>query len=308
MTDLPATELSASTRLCAVLGHPIRHSASPAMQNAGIAALGLDWRYVAFDVHPDHLRQAIEGARAMRFVGLNLTVPHKLLAMDMVDALDETARQWGAVNTIRFEARMAGGEWRPVAAFEDDVPAEVRAVGFNTDADGLLRALREDLDFEPLGSRVVLLGAGGAGRVAALKLAAERAAQLFLLNRTRAKAEALATEISARYPKVKVEIGYPDSRRVDLLLNATSLGLKRSDPIPMELTRLPLNQVDAVYDMVYRPAFTRLLEAARATGCRVANGLGMLLHQGTRALEVWTGRPAPAEAMRQALRRNVYGV
>ncbi len=244
----------------------------------------------------------------MRFVGLNLTVPHKLLAMDMVDALDETARQWGAVNTIRFEARMAGGEWRPVAAFEDDVPAEVRAVGFNTDADGLLRALREDLDFEPLGSRVVLLGAGGAGRVAALKLAAERAAQLFLLNRTRAKAEALAAEISARYPKVKVAIGYPDARRVDLLLNATSLGLKRSDPIPMELTRLPLNQVDAVYDMVYRPAFTRLLEAARATGCRVANGLGMLLHQGTRALEVWTGRPAPAEAMRQALKRNVYGV
>jgi shikimate dehydrogenase len=228
--------------------------------------------------------------------------------MDLVDVLDETARQWGAVNTIRFEARFADGAWRPLVEYGDEVPDETRAVGFNTDADGLLRSLREDLEFEPPGARVVVLGAGGAGRVAALKLAAERAGQLFLINRTREKAETLAAEIARRHPKVKVEIGYPDTRAVDLLLNATSLGLKRSDPIPIELGRLPLDRVYAVYDMVYRPAFTRLLEAARAAGCRVSNGLGMLLHQGTRALELWTGRPAPAEVMRQALRRNIYGV
>src|ERR1700686_2812676 len=99
--------VNAATRYCAVLGHPIRHSASPAMQNAGIAALGLDWRYLAFEVHPDDLRPVIEGAKAMRFIGLNLTVPHKLLAVDMVDALDESAKTWGAVNTIRFEGREA---------------------------------------------------------------------------------------------------------------------------------------------------------------------------------------------------------
>ena len=277
------------------------------MQNAGIAALGLDWRYLAFDVPPHQLKLAVEGAKAMRFAGLNLTVPLKLLALDLVDALDESARTWGAVNTIRFEARMAGGEWRPIPAFGDDVPDEVRAIGFNTDASGLLQALREDLRFEPLGSRVVLLGAGGAGRVAALKLAAERVAELFLLNRTREKAEALAAEVSNRYPKVKVEIGYPTSPSVDLLLNATSLGLKRTDPLPLELNRLSWDRVYAVYDMIYRPAQTRLLEAARGAGCRVANGLGMLLYQGTQALELWSGRPAPVEVMRRALRQNVYG-
>ena len=277
------------------------------MQNAGIAALGLDWRYLAFDVPPDQLKPAIEGAKALRFVGLNLTVPHQLLAVDLVDVLDESARTWGAVNTIRFEARMAGGEWLPIPAFGDDVPDEVRGVGFNTDASGLLLALREDLGFEPLGSRVVLLGAGGAGRVAALKLTAERVSELYLLNRTREKAEALAAEVSNRYPKVKVEIGYPTSPSVDLLLNATSLGLKRTDPLPLELNRLSWDRVYAVYDMIYRPAQTRLLEAARGAGCRVANGLGMLLYQGTQALELWSGRPAPVDVMRRALRQNVYG-
>src|SRR4029077_21265097 len=97
--------LNAATRYCAVLGQPIKHSASPAMQNAGIAALGLDWRYLAFEVSPNDLRAVIDGAKAMKFVGLNLTVPHKLIAMDMVDALDESAKTWGAVNTIRFEVR-----------------------------------------------------------------------------------------------------------------------------------------------------------------------------------------------------------
>src|SRR5437868_487697 len=92
--------ITAATRLCAVYGHPIKHSASPAMQNAGIAGLGLNWRYVAFDVHPDHLREAITGAKAMRFIGLNLTIPHKLLAVQMVDVIDEAAKQWGAINTI----------------------------------------------------------------------------------------------------------------------------------------------------------------------------------------------------------------
>jgi len=95
--------VNATTRFCAVYGHPVKHSASPAMQNAALAALGLDWRYLAFEVHPDDLRVALEGARAMRFIGINLTVPHKLLAVNIVDLLDESARTWGAVNTIRFE-------------------------------------------------------------------------------------------------------------------------------------------------------------------------------------------------------------
>ena len=275
------------------------------MQNAGLAALGLDWRYLAFDVDPDNLCAAIQGAKAMNFVGLNLTVPHKLLAVEMVDVLDESARVWGAVNTIHFEGRDEHDVWRPLREFTE-VPRETRMHGFNTDADAITRALHEDLGFDPSGAKILLLGAGGAGRTAALKLASERVSELWLVNRTPGKAGALAKEISDRHPGVSVKTGYP-SGPVDLVLNATSLGLKPNDPSPLDGRMFALRQVGAVYDMIYRPAETALLRDAKAAGRRTANGLGMLLYQGAKALELWTGQAAPVEIMRRALEQNVYG-
>jgi len=297
--------INATTRYCAVYGYPVRHSASPAMQNAGMAALGLNWRYLAFEVHPDSLRTGLEGAKAMGFVGLNLTVPHKLLALDMVDVLDESARQWGAVNTVRFEGHTGDGLWRPVSEISG-VPIEVRSHGFNTDAEAITRSIREDLGNEIRGQRVLLLGAGGAGKTAALKLASEGPAAIHLINRTRSKAEAVAGEIRLRNPGVAVNLEYPNGP-VDLLVNATSLGLKPEDASPLDEKRFSLSRAAAVYDMIYRPAETPLLKAARATGCRVSNGLGMLLYQGAKALEIWSGRPAPITDMREALEQNVYG-
>jgi len=135
--------IDATTRYCAVYGNPIKHSASPAMQNAGIAALGLNWRYLAFEVHPDDLRSSIEGAKKMNFIGLNLTVPHKLLAVDMVDVLHESDKQWGAVNTIKFEAKDSSGNWLPLREFSD-APREIRSHGFNTDADAITRGCAFD--------------------------------------------------------------------------------------------------------------------------------------------------------------------
>ena len=129
---------------------------------------------------------------------------------------------------------------------------------------------------------------------------------LFLVNRTQSKAEAVAKEIRERHPGVKVNLGYPE-KPVDLLLNATSLGLKADDPLPFDGKQFSLRQAGAVYDMIYRPAETALLKAAKAVGCRVANGLGMLLYQGAAALELWSGRTAPVEIMRRALEKNVYG-
>ena len=278
--------INAATRLCAVLGAPVRHSASPAMHNAAFTALGLDWRYLAFEVDPQHLRAAIEGAKVMGFAGINLTVPHKLLAMEMVDALDDSAKKWGAVNTIAFGPQ--------------------GATGFNTDADALTQSLREDLQMELRGAKVLLLGAGGAGRTAALKLAAENVAELFLVNRTASKAADLAAEIRRAFPAVAVAAGYPPTP-VDLVVNATSLGLKTDDALPRDEEQFTLNHARAVYDMIYRPAETRLLAAAKAAGCRTANGLGMLLHQGAKAFEIWTGQPAPLAVMRRALEQNVYG-
>jgi len=278
--------INAATRLCAVFGSPIAHSASPTMHNAAFAALGLDWRYLAFEVNPKNLRAAIDGAKAMGFAGINLTVPHKLLAVEMVDELDESANKWGAVNTIKF--------------------TEKSAAGFNTDGDAITQSLREDLKLELRGAKVLLLGAGGAGSTAALKLATENVAELFLVNRTEEKADAIAGEIIERFPAVKVSVGYPKAN-VDLILNATSLGLKPDDPSPLDEKQFSLKQTRAVYDMIYRPAETKLLAAAKKSGCKTANGLGMLLHQGAKAFEIWTGKTAPLNVMRRALEENVYG-
>ena len=186
----------------------------------------------------------------------------------------------------------------------------MRSRGFNTDADAITRSLREDLKLKLAGKKVLLLGAGGAGRTAALKLADEGVKELFLVNRTASKAGTLAAEIRRRFPKVEVTVGYPKSATValDLLLNATSLGLKPGDDSPLDEGKFALKRARAVYDMIYRPAETALLKSAREAGCRTANGLGMLLYQGARALELWTGRPAPVEVMRGALLKNIYGI
>jgi shikimate dehydrogenase len=280
------SELNAATRLCAVYGLPIRHSASPAMHNAAFAKLGLDWRYLAFEVDPKNLRAAIEGARVMGFAGLNLTVPHKLLAVEMVDELDASAKRWGAVNTIKFE--------------------NGRAIGFNTDADAIVAALREDLKIKLRGASVLLHGAGGAGRTAALKLASENVEELFLVNRTRSKVDRIAREIKKQFPRIKISVGYPDTN-VDLIMNATSLGLKSGDASPLDTKQFSLKRARAVFDMIYRPAETKLLKDAKKSGCKTSNGLGMLLHQGAKAFEIWTGKPAPLDVMRRALEKNIYG-
>lgn len=256
------------------------------MHNAAFATLGLNWCYVACEVDPKNLQAAITGAKAMGFAGLNLTIPHKLLAVDMVDVLDSSAKKWGAVNTVHFTER--------------------GSVGYNTDADAVTTSLREDLKIKVRGAKVLLLGAGGAGRTAALKLASERAAEMFLVNRTQSKAEVIADEIKKHYPAVKVSTVYPKGK-VDLVLNATSLGLKPDDVLPLDGKQFKFKQTPAVYDMVYRPAETPLLHAARLAGCKTVNGLSMLLHQGAKAFEIWTGRAAPLEAMRRALEDNVYG-
>lgn len=285
------------------------HSASPAMHNAALAHLGLDWRYLAFDVHPDSLRQALEGARAMKFIGVNLTVPHKLLALECVGHLDESARTWGAVNTVLFEGKIDPGEevpWQPLRCLDPGRVGAVRTRGFNTDADAIIQSIEEDLGVVLRNLSVLLLGAGGAGRTAALRLAAEGVRELHLVNRTAEKAASIAAEIARRYPAVRVATGYPGGA-VDLVVNATSLGLKPDDPLPFDARQFSLKQCGAAYDMIYRPAETPFLAEAARAARPVANGLGMLLYQGAKALEIWSGRPAPVPVMRAALRDHVYG-
>ena len=276
------------------------------MHNAAITALALDWRYLAFDVHPENLPEAIRGAQAMKFIGLNLTVPHKLLAMDIVDEIDESGRTWGAVNTVLFEGQITPGEWRPIRECDPEQITAVRTRGFNTDADAITRAIREDLQIDLAGASVLLLGAGGAGRTAALKLASDGVRELYLVNRTMSKAEGIAGEIQKRFPGVKAAANYAEEK-VDLVVNATSLGLNPDDPLPFDPGRFSLKQAAAAYDMIYRPSETKFLGAAAEAGCKTANGLGMLLYQGAKALEIWTGMEAPVEVMRRALKEQING-
>lgn len=188
----------------------------------------------------------------------------------------------------------------------DEFPEKIRTQGFNTDADAIVRALREDLGLELRGARVLVIGVGGAGHVAALKLASEGVGELFVVNRTHSNAASVAAEIRRRHPLVKVHLDYPRGE-VDVAINATSLGLNADDPLPVDGKLFSVRQACAVFDMIYRPAESALLRTAKSVGCKTANGLGMLLYQGAKALEIWSGKPAPLAEMRRALEQDVYG-
>jgi shikimate dehydrogenase len=283
-------QINGSTTIVGVFGAPIAHTASPAMHNAAFDALKMNWRYLAFHVEPQNLRTALHGARDMGIAGVNLTVPHKVLALDCVDEIDTEARKLGAVNTVSIEKH--------------------RLRGFNTDGYGFVEAIKEDFNLSIKGKRVLILGAGGAGRGIAVKCALEGAAKIIVANRTVARIAPITREIRAKkteflpLPLVANEIAKV-IRDVDLLVNATSVGLKPGDSLGLgaDLFSPRLR----VYDTIYRPAETELLRVAESAGATVANGLSMLLHQGARAFEIWTKRKAPLAVMRRALRAAMDG-
>ncbi len=280
--------INGQTRIVAVLGHPVAHTASPAMHNAAFDALGMNWRYLAFDVPPNLLGPALCGLAAVGVVGVNLTVPHKIMAMCLLDPCDRSARMVEAANTISFHR----------------LRKRLMLRGYNTDGHGLLTALHEEFAFRPRGKTVAILGCGGAGRSAAIQLALSGAKKLILLNRTRSKAAAVARRI--RGLDLKTDCVFTP-QPCDLAIQATSLGLRSSDPSPITPSDWKRLSPRLFFDMVYRPAETRCMRMAKNSGCKTANGLGMLLHQGVRAFEIWTGRRAPIGVMRRALRREIYG-
>ncbi|HSI08933.1 MAG: shikimate dehydrogenase [Rariglobus sp.] len=273
----------------AVLGHPIKHSVSPPMHNAALAQMAqsdarfASWKYFRFDIAPDDLPVALEKLHACGFAGLNLTVPHKIIAFDRVAALDPAARLIGAVNTLR---RTSAG-WH----------------GYNTDGYGLATAIREDLGRELAGAHVLLLGAGGAARGAAVECLQRGCASLTILNRTRRTLDELIAQISTPDAKALVRgISLDELSAVPsgaLVINATSAGLKSDDPLPVDLAVLP--RPAGVFDMIYNPPETPLLTQARSLGIPAANGLSMLVHQGVRALEIWSEAAVPVDAMRAAV-------
>lgn len=264
----------ASKRL-AVLGHPVAHSRSPAMQNAALAELGLagEWSYEAIDVAPDAFAARVEEMPGEGFVGANVTVPHKAAALALADTASEAARQIGAANTLSF----ARGE----------VHAE------NTDAPGLLAALPRS----PRGERALVLGAGGAARAVVWALLRE-GASVEVWNRTESRARELCRELGCDPAAADAD----QSEHV-VIVNTTTVGLRNENPfseLPLRADGFVASQT--VVDMVYGAEPSQLLAAAAATGATTVDGIEVLVQQGARSLEIWTGREPPLDVMRSAAR------
>jgi shikimate dehydrogenase len=264
--------LTGETRLVGLLGHPVAHSLSPRMQNAGFAARGLDWSYVALDVPPERLEEAVAGLVALGFAGANVTIPHKTAVLAYCDELDEAAERAGSVNTL--------------------VIAQGRVLGSTTDGLAVTSAL------ETKGMPVLLLGAGGAAQAVATSLLDAGASSLSIAARDSERAHALAMRLRSIFPEREVATAPswpPEDGAATIVVNAT--------PVCDELLVEP--RVDqTVADLAYRPDDrpTALVAAARERGCRVVDGLDILVAQGAASFERWTGVEAPVEVMRAALR------
>jgi len=279
-----------------VFGDPVEHSLSPQMQNAALKHCKIDMQYARFHILPDELQQAVGLIHKLEFVGINLTIPHKISVLELLEAAEDNVKRIGAVNVVKVE----GGKLR----------------GFNTDGRGFARAIREEFSVDLRDLRVMILGAGGAARAIALQCAKENCERLVITNRSIEKAQKLADELRDFFagPKVlgpvarlqaipleeaaiRFQIG-----NVDLVVNATPIGLNRGDPSPIPARLLAPHVM--VYDTIYSAERTPFVSAAIEAGARATNGLSMLLHQGALAFEIWFQREAPLEVMRRALGKS----
>ncbi len=287
LRDLETTEFSGTP--LAVIGHPIRHSVSPAMHNAALAKLSatdsrfIDWAYYRFDIAPEDFAQALPLFHQRNFLGLNLTIPHKVQAMDLIKGVSPDAKCMGAVNTLVWD--------------------ELGYDGFNTDGYGLSRGLELDLGVSLKGANVILLGSGGAARAAAVQCVLSGCAQLYVGNRSPERLQDLMAVLGAMSGDVPVQRFALSELPQDLpeqgvVVNATSLGLQLGDSAPIDVAQLPAGW--DIYDMIYNPSATALLEQAHARGLPIANGLSMLIHQGARSLEIWSHSDVDAHTMMTA--------
>ena len=291
--DEIARDINPPIRL-GVFGDPVAHSLSPEMQNAALRACEIDAQYARFHIRPNELRSALRFLRNLDFVGVNLTVPHKIAGFAQIDKADEFAGRVGAVNTIRVR--------------------DNTLVGSNTDGEGFLRAVRSEFSVDLRDLRVLIIGAGGGtGRAIAWQCALENCERLVLVNRTLQKANALAERLRSFFmeprvlgPAARLEAVACEESAIrmqladtDLIVNATPLGMNSSDPAPIPARLLAPHHM--VFDCVYGPWKTALLRAAEQAGARSANGISMLLQQGALSFSIWFDREPPIEAMRKAL-------
>ena len=275
--------ITGSTNIVGLIGHPVEHSFSPPMHNAAFEALDMDYAYVAFDVEPQNLKSAIDGAKSLGIRGLNVTIPHKIEVMQYLDEIDEVAGLIGAVNTIDFKDMK----------------------GYNTDGIGAIRAIEEVTSIKD--KNVVIAGAGGASRAISFYIAKYGASRLTILNRNVGKAQKLASDVSnsgligdVKADSISEIASILDD--ADILINTTPVGMHpnvNDEPIA---SASDMHEDLVVFDAVYNPNETGLLKEAVKAGAEPVFGIKMLLYQGAESFRIWTGRDAPVDAMEKALK------
>ncbi|GAB6075989.1 shikimate dehydrogenase [Desulfurobacterium crinifex] len=281
-------KLTGKTAVYGIIGHPVKHSLSPLMQTAAFKALGIDAVYVPFDVDPENLGEAVNGLRALNVKGFNVTVPHKEGVIEYLDFVDEDAEFLGAVNTVKNE--------------------DGQLTGYNTDADGFLQSLIEE-GIELEGKRITMFGAGGAARAVGYAVLKGGAKFLNVVNRNFSKGKVVGELLGKRgnvlvFPLRESTVATL-LKDTDIVINTTSVGMKPDDPPLFDYSLIPEGLT--VVDIIYNPAETPLLKAAKEKGCKIVNGLGMLIHQGAIAFKIWTGKEAPVEVMKKILKEELYG-
>lgn len=275
------------TRIYGVLGWPAKHSFSPLMHNAAFRALKIDAEYKIFEKNPQELGDFLKSLRKENIYGLNVTVPYKEDVMAFLEGISSEAELIGAVNTLKVSAK--GLE------------------GFNTDGEGFLKHLTQDLGFNPQGKVISLIGAGGGARAVSVYLSKNDPKAIAIYDMDKTKASALAGHLKDNFNNTEFKsansIAGLDITGSGLLINATPIGMKDSDPCLVDEKFIHKGLL--VYDLIYNPNETKLLKLAKQKGARISNGLGMLLYQGAFSFEHFTGRAAPVEIMRQALKEGV---
>ena len=274
-----------NNKIVGIFAYPIEHTISPLFQSAAFKALGMDIDYVGFEVAPEGLKNAVRVLHSPEFLGANLTIPHKETVIPFLDEISSMAKKCGSVNTIINH----GGKLR----------------GETTDGPGFVRSLEEEAGITPKGKRVLLAGAGGAARAVAFALA-EAKANIYLTNRTAEKGEKLVSDLKNYYPhNTVVYIPFPERtnalrrEKIDILVNATSVGLKTEKELLFRFENLSGKTV--VCDLIYNRK-TLLLQSAQKLGLKTIDGLGMLIHQGALSFQLWTGKTAPIKNMFAAIR------
>ncbi|MGI5850485.1 MAG: shikimate dehydrogenase [Clostridiales bacterium] len=260
--------ITPNTSYAAVIGHPIGHSLSPQLHNSIYDKIGIDMIYLAFDIPSGNLESAVEGLCALNFSGFNVTIPHKEEVIAFLDKIDPMAAAIGAVNTVKIEGR--------------------RMTGYNTDGLGFLHSLKGQC-VECKGRNILILGAGGSARAIGITLADQTPGEILILNRNRDRGERLAMDINeyAGYGLSRAVGDVPD--RIDIIINTTPLGMWPK-VLDSPLAGYTFNPETIVCDIVYNPLETALLGEAKRSGCKTVGGLGMLVGQGIKAVEIWTDK------------------